>query len=76
MNCGRYWWNQKLAGVGGTQASAGGHQLRFEKVYASADFASADSLLRQFMADAEAESPADELLLALPGPLRCASVHV
>jgi len=43
--------------------------LRFEKVYASADFASAEALLRQFMADAQTPVQADALILALPGPL-------
>lgn len=44
-------------------------QLRFERCYASADFASADNLLRRFVADAGMTDPADVLLLALPGAL-------
>jgi len=52
------------------QASAGGaRQLRFERVYASADFGSAEGLIRQFIADAGASRPPDGLLLALPGAL-------
>ncbi len=41
---------------------------RFEKRYASADFASAEDLLRQFMADAQTTVRPDRLVLALPGP--------
>ncbi|MDP1925900.1 MAG: glucokinase [Thiobacillus sp.] len=53
-----------------SQASAGGtQQLRFEQVYASADFDSADSLIRRFISDAGASSPPEGLLLALPGAL-------
>jgi glucokinase len=44
-------------------------QPRFEQVYASADFASADDLLRRFMADAGASNPPGGVLLALPGAL-------
>ncbi|MGA9163287.1 MAG: glucokinase [Thiobacillus sp.] len=63
--------------VGGTKSwlawvtlePAGGQHLRFERIYASADFTSADSLLRQFIADAHAPGPPDGLLLALPGAL-------
>lgn len=64
--------------IGGTKswlvwlgpASAGDQpQLRFEQVYASADFDSANSLVRQFIADAGASNPPDGLLLALPGAL-------
>lgn len=44
-------------------------QTRFERVYASAEFDSADDLLRQFMADAGATNPPGGLLLALPGAL-------
>jgi glucokinase len=64
--------------IGGTKSwlvwlaqSSGAAQpkTRFERVYASADFDSADSLLRQFMADAGASSPPGGLLLALPGSL-------
>ena len=63
--------------IGGTKSwlawvtlePAGEQRLRFEQIYASADFASADSLLRQFITDARAPSPPDALLLALPGAL-------
>src|SRR5574340_491138 len=41
---------------------------RFEKRYASADFASAEALLRQFIADAQTTARPDRLVLALPGP--------
>ena len=76
---------ERIAGdIGGTKSwlawvatqAAGELQLRFEKVYASADFASAEALLRQFMADAQAEFPADELVLALPGPLHARRVSL
>ena len=47
--------------IGGTKSwlawvgsdSSGEQQLRFEKVYASADFASVETLLQQFMRDAQ-----------------------
>ncbi len=63
--------------IGGTKSwltwvSAGSpatQTLRFEKVYASTGFASADALLRQFIADAQADASPDMLLLALPGAL-------
>ena len=45
-------------------------EVRFEQVYASADFATADDLVRQFIVDARQPAAADTLLLALPGPLR------
>jgi glucokinase len=52
------------------QASAAGlPQTRFEQVYASADFVSADDLLRRFMADAGASNPPGGVLLALPGAI-------
>jgi glucokinase len=52
------------------QASVGGQQqMRFERIYASAEFVSADSLIRQFIADAGVSNPPDGLLLALPGAL-------
>jgi glucokinase len=52
------------------QESAGGQQrLRFERCYASADFASVESLLHRFIADAGAPGLPDGLLLALPGAL-------
>ncbi|MDP1644521.1 MAG: glucokinase [Thiobacillus sp.] len=47
----------------------GGQQLRFERVYASAAFVTADDLIRQFVADAQLPISPDCLLLALPGPL-------
>jgi glucokinase len=63
--------------IGGTKswlawvvvAPDGSQVQRFEKVYASADFASAEGLLRQFMADAQKTARPDRLILALPGPL-------
>ena len=51
------------------QTPAGGHQVHFEQIYASADFDSADSLIRRFIADTGVSSPPDALLLALPGAL-------
>lgn len=42
-------------------------KLRFERVYASADFSDAGALLRQFMRDAQMTSAPDCLTLALPG---------
>lgn len=56
-----------LAWVTGTPGGA--QQLRFEHVYPSAAFATADDLIRQFMADAQQAAVADCLLLALPGAL-------
>ncbi len=56
-----------LAWVG--RSSPDEQQLRFEKVYASADFASVESLLQQFMLDAQTSSPPDALILAVPGPV-------
>jgi glucokinase len=64
--------------IGGTKSwlawvageAAGIQQLRFEQVYASAAFATADDLVRQFIADARQPDAPDGLLLALPGPLR------
>lgn len=44
-------------------------QLRFEQVYASAGFATADDLVRQFIVDAGADAAPDSLLLAVPGPV-------
>ena len=58
----------------GTGEAEGGMQLRFEKVYASADFASAEALLQRFIADARAASRPDVLVLALPGPLHAQRV--
>jgi glucokinase len=48
--------------------------LRFEKVYASADFASAEDLLRRFVADAKPAFQPDHMILALPGPLHAQQV--
>ncbi len=53
--------------IGGTKSwlawvageAGGAPRLRFEKVYASADFASADALLRQFVAEAQPAAPAE-----------------
>ena len=56
-----------LAWVG--RSSPDEQQLRFEKVYASADFASVESLLQQFILDAQLNSPLDVLILAVPGPV-------
>ena len=44
-------------------------QLCFEQTYASAAFATADDLIRQFIADSKRTTAPDHLLLALPGPL-------
>jgi glucokinase len=52
-----------------TGEAAEDHQLRFEQVYASAAFATADDLVRQFIADSGAAAVPDRLLLALPGAL-------
>lgn len=48
----------------------GTRQLRFEYVYASADFVTADDLIRRFVADAGQTVMPDCLLLALPGPVQ------
>ncbi len=63
--------------IGGTKSwlawvEAGGQamEVRFEQVYPSADFASADALLQQFMADAQQASKPDVVCLALPGPVQ------
>lgn len=53
-----------------TQTPEAGEQVRFEHVYASADFASGDDLLRRFVADAQAGVAPDRLVLALPGPVQ------
>jgi glucokinase len=63
--------------IGGTKSwlawvtgeADGVQQLRFEQVYASAAFATADDLIRQFIADSKLTAVPDRLLLALPGPL-------
>ena len=49
-------------------------QLRFEREYPSAAFATADDLIRQFVADARVPVAPDGLLLALPGPLHAQHV--
>jgi glucokinase len=62
--------------IGGTKswlvwAHAGevGVDVRFEHVYVSADFPSAEALMRQFMADAGTGKRPDSVCLALPGPV-------
>jgi len=63
--------------IGGTKSwlawvtgEAGGvQQLRFEQVYPSAAFATADDLIRQFIADAGQAALPDGVVLALPGPV-------
>jgi glucokinase len=57
--------NSRLAWVAG-----GAQHLRFEQTYASTAFATADDLIRQFIADAQQAALPDCLMLALPGPLR------
>ncbi len=52
-----------------TSTAEGEEKLRFEKVYSSADFVSADALLKQFIEEAQAEVEPDTLWLALPGAL-------
>lgn len=44
--------------------------VHFEYIYASADFASAEALLRQFLADAQQRTKPDIACLALPGPVQ------
>lgn len=56
-----------LAWVTGTPDGA--QQLRFERVYPSAAFATGDALIRQFVADSRQPAMPDCLLLALPGPV-------
>lgn len=51
-------------------------QLRFEQVYASAGFATADDLIRQFIIDAGADAAPDSLLLAVPGPVDAQHVRL
>lgn len=57
----------RLAWVAGE--IGGMRQLRFEQVYASSAFATADDLIRQFITDAQQSVAPDHLMLALPGPL-------
>lgn len=47
---------------------------RFEREYPSAAFATADDLVRQFIADAHVPVSPDGLLLALPGPMQAQHV--
>jgi len=58
----------RLAWVAGEETGA--RQLRFEREYPSAAFATADDLIRQFMADARLLVAPTSLLLALPGPMQ------
>jgi len=53
-----------------TGETSGMQQLRFEREYPSAAFATADDLIRQFAADAALPVSPDALLLALPGPMQ------
>lgn len=46
-----------------------GETVRHEQVYASADFESAEALMKRFIADAGSLARPDQLLLALPGAL-------
>jgi glucokinase len=63
--------------IGGTKSwlawvtgeAEGMKQLRFEKLYSSAAFKTAEALIRQFIADAQLPVSPDTLLLALPGPV-------
>jgi glucokinase len=62
--------------IGGTKSAlawmtgdAGALRARFERTYRSADFASADELLRRFIDDAGSAAPPERFLLALPGPV-------
>lgn len=63
--------------IGGTKSwlawvaltAEGEEKLRFEKIYVSADFVSADALLKQFITDAQVEVEPEALWLALPGAL-------
>ena len=57
----------RLAWVAGETEHS--RQLRFEREYPSAAFATADDLVRQFIADSGLPVSPDALLLALPGPL-------
>jgi glucokinase len=64
--------------IGGTKCrlawvaseETGAQQLRFEREYPSAAFATADDLIRQFIADARVPDAPTALLLALPGPMQ------
>jgi glucokinase len=57
-----------------THGAQGTQQLRYEQVYPSAQFDSAEALLQRFAADAASAAvapaaPPDRMVLALPGPL-------
>lgn len=63
--------------IGGTKSwlvwarvGMGQVQIHFEHVYASADFASAEQLMRQFLDDARPSRSPDAVCLALPGPVQ------
>lgn len=63
--------------IGGTKSwlvwarvSVGQVQIRFEHVYASADFASAEKLMQQFLEDVRSPCSPDAVCLALPGPVQ------
>jgi glucokinase len=66
--------NSRLAWVSGEVL--GMRQLRFERTYASHAFATADDLIRQFIADAQRPIAPDRLVLALPGPLDAQHVRL
>lgn len=66
--------NSRLAWVSGEVG--GVQQLRFERTYASHAFATADDLIRQFVADAQQAIAPDRLVLALPGPLDAQHVRL
>jgi len=62
--------------IGGTKSGLAwvastpqGEQVRYERVYASANFVSAEALLKRFIDDARTTVEPDLLLLALPGAL-------
>jgi len=54
----------------------GAQAQRFEKVYASIDFVSAEALLHRFVADAKTSCLPDRMILALPGPLHAQRVSL
>lgn len=63
--------------IGGTkswlvwaQSDGDATRVRFEHVYASADFPSAEALLQQFLHDARLVGRPDAVCLALPGPVQ------
>lgn len=54
-----------------------GLEVRFEHVYASGDFASAENLLQQFLTDAQQKEKPAVVCLALPGPVQDSSpIHL